>query len=108
MYILANSMSSSGKCLFRSSAHFLIGFVFLMLVCITSLYILGLKVKVAQSCLFFETPWTMKPVEFSRQEHWNGQPFPSPGNLPNPGIKPRSPKVQADSLSAEPPGKPIF
>ena len=45
MYILANSMSSSGKCLFRASAHFLIGFVFLMLAYITFLYILGLKVK---------------------------------------------------------------
>ena len=45
-------------------------------------------------------------MEFSRPEHWRGGPFPSPGNLPNPGIKPRSPEFQVDSLPAEPPGKP--
>ena len=45
-------------------------------------------------------------VEFSRQEHWSGLPFPSPGDLPNPGIKPRSPALQADSLPMEPPGEP--
>ena len=45
-------------------------------------------------------------VEFSRQEYWNGKPFPSPENLPNPGIKPWSPALQADSLPSEPPGKP--
>ena len=44
-------------------------------------------------------------MEFSRPEHWSGQPFPSPGGLPNPGIKPRSPALQADSLPAEPQGK---
>ena len=41
-------------------------------------------------------------MEFSRTENWNGQPFPSPGDLPNPGIEPRSPALQADSLPAEP------
>ena len=45
-------------------------------------------------------------MEFSRPEYWSGQPFPSPGDLPNPGIKPRSSALQADSLLAEPPGKP--
>ena len=45
-------------------------------------------------------------MEFSRPEYWSGKPFPSPGDLPNPGIKPRSPTLQADSLPAEPPGKP--
>ena len=45
-------------------------------------------------------------MEFSRPEYWSGWPFPSPGNLPNPGIEPRSPTLQADSLPAEPPGKP--
>ena len=44
--------------------------------------------------------------ECSTSEYRNGLPFPSPGDLPNPGIKPRSPTLQADSLSAEPPGKP--
>ena len=41
-------------------------------------------------------------VEFSRPEYWSGEPFPSPGDLPNPGIKARSPALQADSLPAEP------
>ena len=45
-------------------------------------------------------------MEFSSSECWSGWPFPSPGDLPNPGIKPGSPALQADSLPAEPPGKP--
>ena len=45
-------------------------------------------------------------MDFSRQEYWSGQLFPSPGDLPNPGIKPRSPTLQADSSPAEPQGKP--
>ena len=44
-------------------------------------------------------------VIFSRQEYWSG--LPSPGHLPDPGIKPRSPALQADSLLSEPPGKPL-
>ena len=56
-------------------------------------------------------PWTAAnqaplSMELSRQEHQNGQPFPSPGDLPDPGIEPRSPSLQADSLPAEPPEKP--
>ena len=42
---------------------------------------------------------------FSRQEYWSGLPFPSPGDLPNPGIEPKSPALQADALTPEPPGK---
>ena len=45
-------------------------------------------------------------MEFSRPEYWSGKPFPLPGALPNPGIKPRSPALQAESLPAEPQGKP--
>ena len=45
-------------------------------------------------------------MKFSRPEYWNGLPFSSPGDLPNPGIKPRSPTLQVDSLPSEPPGKP--
>ena len=45
-------------------------------------------------------------MEFSRPEYWWGSPFPSPGDLPNPGIELLSPALQADSLPAEPPGKP--
>ena len=44
-------------------------------------------------------------MEFFRQEYWSGLPFPSPGDLPNPGIKPESPALQADSLPSEPPDK---
>ena len=52
------------------------------------------------------TPWTIPSMEFSRPEYWSGWPFLSPGNLPNPVIKPRSPALQVDSLPAEPQGKP--
>ena len=44
---------------------------------------------------------------FSRQEYWRGLPFPSPGDLPNPGIEPRSPTLQADALTSAPPGNPL-
>ena len=50
----------------------------------------------------FATPWTVQYMEFSSLEYWSGKPFPSPGDLLNPGIKPRSPTLQADSLPAEP------
>ena len=68
--------------------------------------------KVAQSCLTLCDPWTVAcqislSMEFSRQEYWSGLLFPSPGDLPNPGIEPRSPALQAVSLPPEPPGKPI-
>ena len=56
-------------------------------------------------------PWTVAwqtplSMEFSRQEYWSGLPFPSPGNLPNPGIELGPPTLQADSLPSEPPRKP--
>ena len=44
-------------------------------------------------------------MRFSKQEYWNGLPFPSPGDLPNPGIEPGSPVLQVDFLPSEPPGK---
>ena len=55
-------------------------------------------------------PWTVAcwaplSMGFSRQEYWSGLPFPPPGDLPDPGIKPGSPVLQADSLSTKPPGK---
>ena len=58
------------------------------------------------------TPWTVAlqaplSMEFSRQENWNGLTFPPPGDLPDPGIEPVSPALQADSLRPELPGKPI-
>ena len=60
----------------------------------------------------FVTPWTIAcqaplSVGFSRQEYWSGLPFPSPGDLPDPGIEPRSPKLQADTLTSEPSAKPM-
>ena len=59
------------------------------------------------SCVqLFATPWTIQSIEFSRPEYWSGQPFSSPGELPNPGIEPRSPTLQEDPLPAEPPEKP--
>ena len=50
----------------------------------------------------------MQSMEFTRSEYWSGQPFPPPGDLPSPGIEPRSPALQADYLPAEPPGKPNY
>ena len=47
-------------------------------------------------------------MEFSRQEYWSGLPFPSPGDLPDPGIKSRSLTLQADALPSEPAGKPLI
>ena len=58
------------------------------------------------SCVWlFATPWTIQSMEFTRPEYWSGQPFHSPGDLPNPGIEPRSPTLWADSLPAELQGK---
>ena len=59
----------------------------------------------------FVTPWTVAyqaslSMEFSRQEYWSGLPFPSPGDLPNLGIQPGSPALQADSFPSQPSGKP--
>ena len=71
----------------------------------------NLKVRVkslSRVCLFV-TPRTVAyqaphSVGFSRQEYWSGLPFPSPGDLPNQGIEPRSPAFHADTLTSEPPG----
>ena len=67
------------------------------------------KVKLLSRVRLFATPWTLRllcPWGFSRQEHWSGLPFPPPGDLPDPAIKPGSPGLQADSLPSEPPRKP--
>ena len=70
-----------------------------------------MKVKSLSRVRLFVTLWTVArqappSMGFSRQEYWSGLPFPSPGDLPNPGIEPGSPALQADALSSEPPGKP--
>ena len=76
---------------------------------IINIYVLYVCVLVTQSCLTLplhvqarQSPLFM---EFSRQEYWSGLLFPSRGNLPNSGVEPRSPALQADSLPTEPPGK---
>ena len=61
----------------------------------------------------FVTPWTatsQAPLSmgFSRQDYWNGLSCPPPGDLPNPGIEPRSLRLQVDSLPSEPPGKSLW
>ena len=66
-----------------------------------------LESEVAQSCPTLTAPWTVAyqaplSMGFSRQEYWSGLPFPSPGDLPNPGIEPGSPALQADALPSKP------
>ena len=61
----------------------------------------------------FVIPWTVPcqaplSMGFSRQAYWNGWPFPSPGDLLDPGIEPVSPALQTDSSLSEPPGKPKY
>ena len=65
------------------------------------------------SVQFFAIPWIVAyqahlSMAFSRQEHWSGLPFPSPGDLPDPGIELKSPALQAESLPSEPPGRKKF
>ena len=67
--------------------------------------------KLLSRVQLFMTPWTVghqAPVSmgFPRQEYWSGLPFPSPGDLPDPEIEPRSPALQADALTSKPRGKP--
>ena len=67
-------------------------------------------VKLLSHVRLFAIPWTVAyqsppPMEFSRQEYWSGLPFPTPGDLPDPEMEPRSPTLQADALSPELPGK---
>ena len=71
----------------------------------------SVKVKLLSRVWLFATPWTVAhqaspSMGFSRQEYWSGLPFPSPGDLPYPGTEPRSPTLEADTLTSEPPGKP--
>ena len=72
---------------------------------------LKVKVKSLSRVRLFATPWTVgyqapPSMGFSRQESWSGLPFPSPGDLPDPGIEP--PALQADTLPSKPPGKPQY
>ena len=79
---------------------------------ITSCKMKWSEVKSLSRVWLFATPRTIAyqtppSMGFSRQEYWSGLPFLSPGGLPNPGIKPGSPALEADALTSEPPGKPI-
>ena len=70
------------------------------------------KVKLLSCVRLFATPWTVAhqappSMGFSRQEYWHGSPLPSPGDVPDPGIEPRSPALEVDALTSEPPGKNI-
>ena len=72
-----------------------------------------MKVKSLSLDRLFAIPWTVAyqappSMGFSRQEYWSGLSFPSPGDLSNQGIEPRSPALQADALLSEPPGKPYY
>ena len=77
------------------------------------MFIFKVKVKSLSRVRLFATPWTIAyqaplSMGFSRQECWSGLPFLSPGDLPNPGIKPGSPALQADTLPSEPPLLPKY
>ena len=72
--------------------------------------VLKVKVKSLSQVRLFATPWTVAyqaspSMGFSRQEYWSGLPFPSAGDLPDPGFEPGSPVLQADALPCEQPGK---
>ena len=80
----------------------------------TTWEVLNILLKKLHSCVpVFVTPWIVThqaplSLGFPKQEHWGGLPFPSPRGLPDPGIEPGSPALQADSLPSEPPGKPLY
>ena len=94
----------------------LIQVVMIRLPCYYKLWIVSVlvgwsEVKLLSGVWLFAIPWTVvyqasPSMGFSRQEYWSGLPLPSPGDLPDPGIEPRSPALQADALPSEPPGKP--
>ena len=71
-----------------------------------------MRAKSVQSCPILQpvdrSPVSPMSVGFYREEYGSGWPFPPPGNLPNPGIEPKSPALQADSLPSESPGKPQY
>ena len=96
LIILLKKLGSLGSVIFLSAIH--------------SGNPLKVKVKSLSGVRLFVTPWTVAyqappSMGFSRQEYWSGLPFPSPGDLPNPGIEPGSPTLQADALTAGLPGK---
>ena len=94
----------------RSSNLFQFGIISSLLISFQLLFLE--EVESLSRVQLFVTPWTVAykaslSMEFSRQAYWSGLPFPSPGDLPDPGIEPGSPALQADTLPSEPPGKPF-
>ena len=82
-----------------------------MCVCMCMCVCVCVRTQLLSLVRLFATPWTVVHqaplfMGFSRQEYWSGLPFPFPGDLPDPGIKPGSLSLQADSLLSEPSGKP--
>ena len=96
--------------IFLNSPFYVSLFIALGLVCplfSSSLRCACVRAQSLSSVRLFVTPWTVAhqappSMEFSRKEYWSGLPFPSPGDVPNPGIEPRSPTLQADSVPPEP------
>ena len=108
--------SHTVRCLWRGRKHLAIEAQWEMLV--MSLEMPGAgsgrerKMKLLSHVWLFAAPWTVAyqappSMDFSRQEYWRGLPFLSPGDLPNPGIEPRSLAFQADALPSESSGKPL-
>ena len=98
-FISYNSQKSLAKCIFH------------LFYCLVLSFHSESEVKSLNHVWLFATPWTVAhqappSMGSSRQEYWSGLPFPSPGDLPDPGIEPRSPALEADALTSEPPGKP--
>ena len=103
--VISFSVNNTMGCLFIPLV------VLLIIITIIKWYLSSLKVKLISHVRLFATPWTVayqapQYMEFSRQEYWSGLLFPSPGDLPNPGIEPRFPALQADALPSEPQGSP--
>ena len=93
----------------RLSTH-MVALQYCVSFCCTGKWFSYSEVKSLSRVWLFATAWTVAykaslSIGFSRQEYWSGLPFPSPGYLPNPGIEPRSPALQAGALTSEPQGK---
>ena len=94
------------------SSHYFAGNIFYFRLCVVFFFLFSLLYLISQLCLTLCNPHGLQPTrflcpwEFSRQVYWSGLPSLPPGDLPNPGIEPRPPALQVDSLLLEPSGKP--